>query len=141
MKFAKFLRTLIFSEHLGWLLLYLNKLKTEFREIIYSWQINKITCLHERMFSSYTHPASGRRGGVVMTSFCPPQLRRRYVSNETTNDVSMERRQDVSVVRLCDIAQGRLSDVSKIPNHNVSSKSQLQHPMTSREHVSTTSLN
>ena len=30
------------------------KLKTEFREIIHSLQINEITCLYERIFSRYT---------------------------------------------------------------------------------------
>ena len=30
------------------------KLKTEFREIIHSWQISEFTCLNERIFFSYT---------------------------------------------------------------------------------------
>ena len=52
-KFGKFLRTPIFTEHLQWLLLYFVKLETEFREVIHSWQINEITCMHKRIFSSY----------------------------------------------------------------------------------------
>ena len=42
-----------------------------------------------------THPAKRRRGDVVTMSLCTSQRRRRYVSNETPNDVSVERRQDV----------------------------------------------
>ena len=52
-KFAKFLRTSIFTEHLRWLLLYFANLETKFREIIHSWPINEMTCLHERILSSY----------------------------------------------------------------------------------------
>ena len=51
--------------------------------------------------------------------------RLKLVSNETPNDVSMVRRQDVSVVALRDAAQEGFNDVSKVPNHNVSSKSQF----------------
>ena len=52
LKFAKFFRAPVFLEHLCWLLLYFAKLETEFREIIYSRQINEIS-LHE-ILSSYT---------------------------------------------------------------------------------------
>ena len=72
---------------------------------------------------SSTHPATRRRGNVVTTSLCTSQWRRRYVSNETPNNVSVERRQDVSVVRL----------------HDISNKSQMKHPMTSQWYVLTTS--
>ena len=51
--------------------------------------------------------------------------RLKLVSNETPNDVSMVRRQDVSVVALRDAAQEGFNDVSKVPNHNVWSKSQF----------------
>ena len=51
--------------------------------------------------------------------------RLKLVSNETPNDVSMVRRQDVSVVALRDVAQEGFNDVSKVPNHNVWSKSQF----------------
>ena len=51
--------------------------------------------------------------------------RLKLVSNETPNDVSMVRRQDVSVVALRDAAQEGFKDVLKVPNHNVSSKSQF----------------
>ena len=40
----------------------------------------------------------------------------------------MVRRQDVSVVLLHDVTQECCSDVSKIPNHNLSSKSQIETP-------------
>ena len=59
------------------------------------------------------HPATRRRRNVVTTSLCTSQRRRRYVSNETPNDVSMERRQDVSVVRLNDVLLERHNDASK----------------------------
>ena len=38
------------------------------------------------------HPVSRRRDDVVTTSLCTSQWRRRYVSNETPDDVSVERR-------------------------------------------------
>ena len=41
----------------------------------------------------------------------------------------MVRRQDASEVRLHDAVQEPCSDVSKVPNRNVSSKSQVKHPM------------
>ena len=77
------------------------------------------------------NPALRRRGDVVVTSFCTSQQRRKYLSNETPNDVSIERRQDVSVVRLHEVLLERLNDVSKRRNndapslrlHDVSSKS------------------
>ena len=63
-----------------------------------------------------------------------------YVSNETPKDVSMERRQDVSLVRLYDVLLERHNDISKGRNndapslrlHDVSNKSQMKHPTTSR---------
>ena len=75
------------------------------------------------------------------------QWRRRYVSNETSTDVSMERRQDVSVVRLHDVLLERHNDVSKGRNkdatplrrHNVSNKPQMKHPTSSRWNVAKTS--
>ena len=57
-----------------------------------------------------------RRSDVSLTS----QWRRRYVSNETPNDVSMERCQDVSVVRLYDVLLERHNDVSKGRNNDAS---------------------
>ena len=39
-----------------------------------------------------SHPETRRRRDVVTTSLCMPHRRRRYVSNETPNDVSVERR-------------------------------------------------
>ena len=66
-----------------------------------------------------SHPASGRPDNVVATSFYPSQRRRRYVSNETPNDILVERRQDVSVVHLHDAIKER-HDVSKVRNNDVS---------------------
>ena len=94
-----------------------------------------------------THPETRRRGDVVTTSLCMSQWRRRYVSNETLNEVSVERRQDVSVVRLhnvllvcCDdVSWGRNEDVPYVRLHDVSNKSQMKHPMTSQFYVTKTS--
>ena len=76
------------------------------------------------------HPATRRRRNVVTTSLCTSQRCRRYVSNETPNDVSMERHQDVSVVRLQDVllerhnvSKGRNNDVPSFCLHHVSNKS------------------
>ena len=77
-----------------------------------------------------SHPALLRRGDVITTSLCTSQRRRRYVSNETPNDVSMERRQVVSVVRLHNVLLERHNEVSKGRNkdapslrlHDVSNK-------------------
>ena len=52
----------------------------------------------------------------------------------------MERRQDVSVVRLYnvllerhnDVSKGRSNDAPSLHLHDVSSKSQMKHPTTSR---------
>ena len=78
----------------------------------------------------------------VTTTFIGMSSRRlKLVSNETPNDASMVRHQDVSVVQLHDAAQERCSDVSKVPNHNVSSKSRMKHSVKLTWHVSTTSLN
>ena len=60
-----------------------------------------------------------RQKDVVTTTLCMSQQRRKYISNETPNDVSVERSQDVSVVRLhsvllkcCDyISRRRYNDV------------------------------
>ena len=68
-------------------------------------------------------PETRRRSDVVTTCLCTSQWRRRYLPNETPNDVSVERRQDASVVRL----------------HDVSNKSQMKHPMTSQWNVAKTS--
>ena len=78
-----------------------------------------------------SHPATRRRGDVVTTSLCKSQLRRRYVSNETPNDVPVVRHQDVSVVRIHEVPLVRLYDVS--------CNFQMKHPITSLWYVSTTS--
>ena len=82
------------------------------------------------IFANVSHPALRRRGDVAATSLCTSQRRRRYVSNETPNDVSMERRQDVSVVRLYvllerhnDVSKGCNNDAPSLRLHDVSNKS------------------
>ena len=78
----------------------------------------------------------------VTTAYIGTSSRRlKLVSNETPNDASMVRHQDVSVVHLHDAAKYRCSDVSKVPNHNVPSKSQMKHLVKLPWHVYTTSLN
>ena len=94
-----------------------------------------------------THLATRRRSDVVTTSLWMSQRRRRYVSNETPNDVSVEPLEDVSVVRLrdilleCrdDILRGRNNDVPSVRLHDFSNKSQMKHPTTSQWYVSLTS--
>ena len=79
-----------------------------------------------------SHPVLRRRGYVVTTSLRVSQRRRRYVPNETPNDVSKERCQDISVVRLHDallerrndVSKGRNNDVPSVRLHDVSNKSQ-----------------
>ena len=79
-----------------------------------------------------------------MTSPCTSQRRRKYISNETPNKVSVECRQDVSVVFLHDIlleccnnvTRGRNNDVTLVRLHDVSNKSQTKHPKTSQWYVS-----
>ena len=82
-----------------------------------------------------THPAAKRCSNFLTTSFYTPQPCRGYMSNITTNSVSMERRQDVSQVRLHDVLLERCSDVSRgrnnyIPSvclNSASKKSQMKH--------------
>ena len=75
-----------------------------------------------------THPALRRRSDVAVTSLCTSQWRRRYVSNETPNDISMEHRQDVSVTRLCDVLWNVITtsqkDVTTTPHFYVTTTSQ-----------------
>ena len=70
-----------------------------------------------------SHPALRRRGDVAATSLCTSQWRRRYVSNETPNDVSMERREDVLLERHNDVSKGRNNDAPSLRLHDVSNKS------------------
>ena len=94
-----------------------------------------------------SHPATRRCGDVVTMFLCTSLRRRRYVSNETPNDVSMELRQDVSAVRphnvllehRDDVSRGRNNDVPSVHLHDVSNKSQMKYPTTSQWYVSTTS--
>ena len=88
-------------------------------------------------------PVIRLRGGLVATLLCTSQWRRRYVPNETPNDVLVERRQGVSVVRLYDVVlehcddvlKGRSNDVLSARLHDVSEKSQMKHPTTSQWYV------
>ena len=94
-----------------------------------------------------THPRIRRRGNVVTTSVCTSQQCRRYVSNETLNDVSVERHQDVSVVHLhdvllkCrdDVSRGHNDDVPSVCLYDVSHKSQMKQATTSQWYVTKTS--
>ena len=64
------------------------------------------------LMKNLAHPATRRRGDVVTTSLCTSQRRRRYVSNETPNNVSVERCQDISVVGLFNVLLVCCDDVS-----------------------------
>ena len=144
-KFEKFLRTSYFTEHLRWLLLAVSGfqpatlLKKRFQQSPYSVNFAK--------FLRKSHLATKRRDDVLMTSLCTLQWRRRYVSNETPNNVSMERRQDVSMVCLHDIllercdgaSKGRNNDVSSVRFRDVTNNSQIKHPTTSHWYVTKTS--
>ena len=61
----------------------------------------------------------------------------KLVSNETPNYVLVVPRQDVLVVFLHNFAKERCSDISKVRNHNVSTKTQMKHPVKSQRQVST----
>ena len=82
-----------------------------------------------------------------MTSLCTFQLRQRYVSNETPNEVLVERCQDVQVVRLPDDLLERRDDVLTRPKNNVpslrlcdvSNRYQIKYSTTSQWYVSVTS--
>ena len=80
----------------------------------YSFVKMTLYCLNSILFLLYelmSHPALRRRVDIAATSLCTSQQCRRYVSNETPNDVSMEHGQDLSVVRLCDLLLERHNDV------------------------------
>ena len=85
-----------------------------------------------------SRPATRRRGDVVTTSLCTSQRRRRYVSNETPNDVSVVRLRDILLDRP-DVSRARNNDVPWIRLLNVSDKSQMKHPTTSQWYVTKTS--
>ena len=114
-----------------------------------SWEVSEpisITFLPSA-FESLTHLATRRRGDVVTTSLCTFQRRRRYVSNETPNDVSVERRQEVSAVCLHDVLLVCCNDISTrcnddVPSirlYNVSNRFQMKHPTMSQWYVTKTS--
>ena len=83
--------------------------------------------------------ATRRRSDVVTASLYTSQQRRRYVSNETPNDVSVKRHQDVPVVRLhnvllecCDnVSRGCNDDVPSVGFRNVSPRSHMKQLVTS----------
>ena len=66
-----------------------------------------------------THLVTRRRGDVVTTSHCTSQRRRRYVSNETPNDVSVVRLRDILLERRDDVSE----DVTTTSHQCVSSTS------------------
>ena len=56
-----------------------------------------------------THLATRRRSVVGTTSLCMSQRRRRYISNETPNDVSVVRLRDILLDRR-DVSRARNND-------------------------------
>ena len=137
LQFAKFLRTPYFTEHLQWLLLAVSGfqpatlLKKRFQQNCYSLNFAK--------FLRTSHLATKRRDDVVMTSFCTPQWRRRYVSNETPSDVSMVRHHDILLERCDGVSKGRNNDVSSVRLRDVTNNSQMKHPTTCHWYVTKTS--
>ena len=95
---------------------------------------------HSSFHFLQSYLATRRPGELVTTSLSTSQRRRRYVSNETPNDLLMERRQDISVIRLHDIwlercdgvSRGYGNDVPSVRFHDVSNKSQMKHPRMSQ---------
>ena len=93
------------------------------------------------MFLNSVHPT--RQQDVVTMS----QRRRRYVSNETPNGVSVELSQDVSVFLLnsallvcCNnVSRGRNNDASSVYLEEFSSKSQTKNQTTSQWYLTKTS--
>ena len=98
---------------------------------------------------SALHPGTRRCVDVITMSLCTSQLRRRYLSNETPNYVSMKRHHDVSVsvVRRhkilleCsdDVSSVRNNDASSVSLYDVSNKSRMKHPTTSHWYATKTS--
>ena len=95
---------------------------------------------------NYTPPGketSWRRRNYV-SLYVP--ARRKYVSKETPDDVSVERRQVVSGVPLhdvlleCrdDVLRGRNNDFPSVRFHDISNKSQMKHPTKSQWYVTKT---
>ena len=84
---------------------------SDFRLLSYTSAFGTIKCLRCGVYKkevaflfiafvrNLSHPATSRCGDVVTTSLCTSQQRRRYVSNETPNYVSVVHHQDISVIR------------------------------------------
>ena len=98
---------------------------------------NKLT--YQALLLGTPHAAIRRRGDVVTTSLCTSQRRRRHLSNETPNDVSVECRQDVLLERRDNVLRGHNSDVPSVRLHVISNKSQMKHPATSQRYATKTS--
>ena len=75
--------------------------------------------------------APRRRSDVVMASLYTSQQRRRYVSNETPNDVPVVRLHNVLLECCGNISRGCNDDVPSVGFHNVSPKSHMKQLMTS----------
>ena len=127
-------------------------LKLDPQLLLKSWPTNRNQNLTHKWYSKTSpqlpHLATRHRRNVVTTSLCMAQWRRRYISNEAPNDVSVEHRQDVSVVRLHNfllkrrdnVSRGRNDDVPSVRLHDVSDEPQMKHPTTSQLYVTKTSL-
>ena len=99
---------------------------------------NNYVCDVKCITAYTTHPALRRRGNVATTSLCTSQRRRRYVPNDTSNEVPMERPQDVLLERRNDVSKGRNNDVPSVRLHDFSNKSQMKHPTTFHWYVTKT---
>ena len=75
------------------------------------------------MSINLTHPATRRRGEVITTSFCTCQRRRRYVPNETPNDVDKMSQWYVSMMSYWNVMTTSKEDVTTMSNQHVSTTS------------------
>ena len=117
-----------------------------FNSLLHFWNGKALRiCYIQRAISTFWSffghfPSATRcRGDVIMTSLCRSQWCRRYVSNETPNDISVAGLHDALLVCRDDVSWGRNGDVPSVRLHDVSNKSQMKHPMTSQWYVTKTS--
>ena len=92
-----------------------------------------------QLLNATPHPATRHCGDVITLSLCTSQRRRRYISNETPNDVSVVRLYNVRLECCVDVSRGRNNNVPPVLLHDASNKSQMKHPTTPQQYVTITS--
>ena len=93
-------------------------------------EMNPVERKYYRFIISLNKPT--QQEDVVATFFCPSQRRRKYVSNETPNDVSMVRLHDVIRERWDNVSRVRNNDVPLVRLRKVSNYSQMKCSTTSQ---------